>query len=113
MHRPRGPKASALSAWCNQPQSSRNKRFCAPQAKRPDSAQPVQRASFVAVSQRAPQSLSQLSNTDMSDAERIRELAAALGQLLDHVEQMRGLFPDDDALTRAIDDAEKALELAR
>ena len=46
----------------------------------------------------------------MSDAERIRELAAALGQLLDQVTQMRDLFPDDDALTRAIDDAEKALE---
>jgi hypothetical protein len=46
----------------------------------------------------------------MSDAERIRELAAALGQLLDQVAQMRDLFPEDDALTRAIDDAEKALE---
>ena len=45
----------------------------------------------------------------MTDAERIRELAAALGQLLDQIEQMRGLFPDDDALDRAIDDAEKAL----
>lgn len=46
----------------------------------------------------------------MNDADRIHELAAALGQLLDQVAQMRGLFPDDDALTRAIDDAEKALE---
>ena len=46
----------------------------------------------------------------MSDAERTRELAAALGQLLDQVAQMRDLFPNDDALTRAIDDAEKALE---
>lgn len=46
----------------------------------------------------------------MTDADRIRELAAALGQLLDQVEQMRGLFPDDDALDRAIQDAEKALE---
>jgi len=46
----------------------------------------------------------------MTDAERIRELAAALGQLLDQVAQMRDLFPDDDALIRAIDDAEKALE---
>ena len=45
----------------------------------------------------------------MSD-DRTRELAAALGQLLDHVHQMRDLFPDDDALKRAIDDAEKALE---
>lgn len=42
--------------------------------------------------------------------ERTRELAAALGQLLDQVYQMRDLFPDDDALERAIDDAEKALE---
>lgn len=49
----------------------------------------------------------------MSDAERIRELAAALGQLLDHIDQLRDLSPDDDALDRAIDDAEKALELAR
>ena len=49
----------------------------------------------------------------MSDAERIRELAAALGQLLDQVEQMRDLSPDDDALDRAISDAEKALELAQ
>ena len=48
-----------------------------------------------------------------SDKEKIRELAAALGQLLDQVAQMRGLFPDDDALDRAIDDAEKALELAQ
>ena len=46
----------------------------------------------------------------MSDAERIRELAAALGQLLDQVDQLRDLFPHDDALDRAIDDAEKALE---
>ena len=46
----------------------------------------------------------------MSDADRIRELAAALGQLLDQIAQMRDLFPDDDALDRAIDDAEKALE---
>ena len=49
----------------------------------------------------------------MSDAERIRELAAALGQLLDQADQMRDLFPQDDALDRAIDDAEKALELAQ
>lgn len=48
-----------------------------------------------------------------TDAEKIRELSAALGQLLDQVAQMRGLFPNDDALDRAIDDAEKALELAR
>jgi hypothetical protein len=46
----------------------------------------------------------------MSDAEKIRELAACLGQLLDHLYQLQGLFPDDDALCRAIDDAEKALE---
>ena len=46
----------------------------------------------------------------MTDADRTRELAAALGQLLDQVAQMRDLFPDDDALARAIDDAEKALE---
>ena len=46
----------------------------------------------------------------MSDADRIRELAAALGQLIDQIAQMRDLFPDDDALDRAIDDAEKALE---
>ena len=46
----------------------------------------------------------------MTDADRARELAAALGQLLDQVAQMRDLFPEDDALTRAIDDAEKALE---
>jgi hypothetical protein len=45
----------------------------------------------------------------MTDAERTRELAAALGQLLEHVEQMRDMFPHDDALKRAIDDAEKAL----
>jgi len=44
----------------------------------------------------------------MSD-DRTRELAAALGQLLDHVHQMRDLFPDD-ALKRAVDDAQKALE---
>lgn len=49
----------------------------------------------------------------MTDAERIRELAAALGQLLDQVDQMRDLFPQDDALDRAISDAEKALELAQ
>jgi hypothetical protein len=49
----------------------------------------------------------------MTDAERIRELAAALGQLLDQVEQMRDLFPDDDALARAIDDAEQALSPTR
>jgi hypothetical protein len=48
-----------------------------------------------------------------SDAEKILELKAALGQLLNQVAQMRGLFPDDDALDRAIDDAEKALELAQ
>jgi hypothetical protein len=48
-----------------------------------------------------------------TDAEKILELKAALGQLLDQVAQMRGLFPDDDTLDRAIDDAEKALELAR
>ena len=46
----------------------------------------------------------------MSDAEKIRELVACLGQLLDHLDQLKGLFPDDDALHRAIDDAEKALE---
>ena len=49
----------------------------------------------------------------MTDAEKIQELVASLGQLLDQVEQMRGLFPNDDALDRAIDDAEKALESAR
>jgi len=49
----------------------------------------------------------------MTDAEKIQELVASLGQLLDQVEQMRGLFPNDDALNRAIDDAEKALESAR
>ena len=48
-----------------------------------------------------------------SDEEKILELKAALGQLLDQVAQMRGLFPDDDALSRTIDDAEKALELAQ
>jgi hypothetical protein len=48
-----------------------------------------------------------------TDAEKIRELSAALGQLVDQVAQMRGLFPDDDSLTEAINDAEKALELAR
>ena len=46
----------------------------------------------------------------MSDAEKIRELAAALGQLLEHMEAMKGLFPNDDALERAISDAENALE---
>ena len=45
-----------------------------------------------------------------SDKEKIQELSAALGQLLDQVAQMRGLFPDDETLGRAIDDAEKALE---
>lgn len=48
-----------------------------------------------------------------SDQEKIRELSAALGQLLDQVAQLRDLFPDDDALDRAIDDGEKALDLAR
>ena len=48
-----------------------------------------------------------------SDKEKIQELSAALGQLLDQVAQLRGLFPDDDALSRAIDDGEKALDLAR
>lgn len=51
-----------------------------------------------------------MSNTDK---ETIRELAAALGQLLDQVDQLKDLCPDDDALRRAIDDAEQALELAR
>jgi hypothetical protein len=46
----------------------------------------------------------------MADTDRTREVVAALGQLLEQVEQMRDLFPDDDALDRAIDDAEKALE---
>lgn len=49
----------------------------------------------------------------MTDAEKIRELTACLGQLLDQIYGMKGLFPDDDALRRAIDDAEQALELAR
>jgi hypothetical protein len=52
----------------------------------------------------------QLSNTDKNT---IRELAAALGQLLDQVDQLKDLCPDDDALRLAIDDAEQALELAR
>jgi len=44
-------------------------------------------------------------------SERERELQAALGQLLEQVYQMRGLFPDEDAsIDRAINDAEKALE---
>ena len=42
----------------------------------------------------------------------IRELVAALGQLLDQVDQLKDLCPDDDALRLAIDDAEQALELA-
>lgn len=46
----------------------------------------------------------------MSDAEKIRELAACLGQLLDQMDQIKGLFPHDEALLRAIGDAEKALE---
>lgn len=49
----------------------------------------------------------------MDDTDRTRELAAALAQLLDQVDQMRGLFPDDDALIRAIDDAEQALSLTQ
>lgn len=40
-----------------------------------------------------------------------RELAAALGQLLEQVYQMRGLFDDEDgAIARAVQDAEQALE---
>jgi hypothetical protein len=46
----------------------------------------------------------------MSDAEKIRELAACLGQLLDQIYAIKGLFPNDDALDRAISDAENALE---
>ena len=46
----------------------------------------------------------------MTDAEKIRELTACLGQLLDQIYPMKGLFPNDDALERAISDAEKALE---
>ena len=42
---------------------------------------------------------------------KVRELEASLGQLLDQVEMMRGLFPDEDgAIDRAIKDAEQALE---
>lgn len=46
----------------------------------------------------------------MTDAEKIRELTACLGQLLDQIDQLQGLFPNDEALERAISDAEKALE---
>ena len=46
----------------------------------------------------------------MSDAEKIRELTACLGQLLDQIYAMKGLFPNDEALERAISDAENALE---
>ena len=46
----------------------------------------------------------------MSDAEKIRELTACLGQLLDQIYPMKGLFPNDEALESAISDAEKALE---
>ena len=46
----------------------------------------------------------------MTDAEKIRELTACLGQLLDQIYPMKGLFPNDEALESAISDAEKALE---
>jgi hypothetical protein len=46
----------------------------------------------------------------MSDAEKIRELAACLGQLLDQIHQLEKLFPKDEALSQAIKDAEEALE---
>ena len=40
-----------------------------------------------------------------------RELRAALGQLLEQVYQMQGMFDDEDgAIARAIEDAEDALE---
>lgn len=48
----------------------------------------------------------------MHSASMARETAcrAALGQLLDQVEQMKGLFPDEDgAIARAMADAEAAL----
>lgn len=45
------------------------------------------------------------------DNEKIRELTACLGQLLDQIYAMKGLFPNDEALERAIADAEKALDL--
>lgn len=39
------------------------------------------------------------------------DLRSALGQLLDQVEQMKGLFPDEDgSIARAIEDAEQALK---
>lgn len=39
---------------------------------------------------------------------------AALGQLLEQVYQMQGMFSDDDgAIQRAVDDAEKALEAVK
>jgi hypothetical protein len=47
-----------------------------------------------------------LSNTDP----KTRELAACLGQLLDQIYQLEELFPNDEALSQAIKDAEKALE---
>lgn len=39
------------------------------------------------------------------------DMRAALGELLEQVYQMQGMFDDDDgAIAAAIDDAEKALE---
>lgn len=45
------------------------------------------------------------------DEDPIRhDLAAALGQLLEQVYQMQGMFPDEDGtIQAAIDDAEAAL----
>jgi hypothetical protein len=44
----------------------------------------------------------------------IRELNASLGQLLEQVYQMQGLFNDDDeTIQRAVDDAQNAEDMAR
>lgn len=50
----------------------------------------------------------QIESHTVTDSDECR---AALGQLLEQVYQMHGLFPDDDgAIQRAVEDAEAALE---
>lgn len=43
---------------------------------------------------------------EISDSEIVASAKAQLGDLLDQVYQMQGMFPNDDALERAIADAE-------
>lgn len=57
------------------------------------------------------ESCSEWAEVSQNNYQRAKAAEAALGQLLDQVYQMQGMFPDEDgAIARAVADAEMALD---